>query len=60
MSSDNEVLWVVSKRHWMGGNPTALYLFRSREAARKFVKDKKRKPTVSRYAVMRAKWGPEQ
>lgn len=65
MASDNEVLWAVTKRHWLDNVPHRLYLFRTRYAARKFRSDKLKgaKTTAAkafRYRVQRASWGPEQ
>lgn len=53
MSADNEVLWVVECCH-----PLKHWVFRTREAARKFVKDKAMRS--GEYAIYRATWGPEQ
>jgi len=63
MSADNEKLWVVERLH-----PHALYVFRTRAAARKFVDDAHRSNGGEGYDakrddphhIHRATWGPEQ
>lgn len=62
MAADNEALWVVVVRHWLDSTPTAIYLFRTRAAARKYRADKMKhkRNKHRRYTVRRAQWGPEQ
>ena len=57
MASDNEVLWIVEC-----ADPLKHWVFRTREAARKFVSDKVERGVAPKdaYAISSAKWGPEQ
>lgn len=58
MAMDNEKLWVVRRYR---GTSTSTFVFRTRDAARKFVHDKtndqRNRSTYT--APQRATWGPE-
>lgn len=61
MASDNEALWVVELIPDNYSLTTRRKLFRTREAARQFIKDKKSRPHKTIYSgPFRASWGPEQ
>jgi len=64
MSADNEVLWIVEQ--WKVSNLTLIgtSVFRSRQAARQFVAQRKALTKTGKRWMFtsprRAKWGPEQ
>lgn len=63
MAADNEKLWIVRRYNNSSNSAptTKTYVFRTREAARAFVADKRDNPrTKATYtAPMAATWGPE-
>lgn len=61
MSTDNEVLWWVHRASVLNDR-TKEWIFRTREAARKFMHDKRMKDKRDDYyySIGRATWGPEQ
>lgn len=61
MSTDNEVLWWVHRDSILTGGSKE-WIFRTREAARKFMQDKENKDRlhIYYYSIGRATWGPEQ
>lgn len=61
MATGENVLWVVTKRHKDEPRPRRGWrVFRTREAAKQYAKERHERSKVMCYHVDRATWGPEQ
>lgn len=69
MTADNEILYLVvktsrllgSSRKWLPQGSAMFKVFRTRNAARLFARQRNKKAKGNiRYSVVRASWGPEQ
>ena len=57
MASGENVLWIVGATNARG---YMNYIFRTREAAYKFIEKRRGKRKTIYYSPLRATWGPEQ
>lgn len=60
MSEKLEALWLVKRHDPTWSEPDSYKIFRTRQAARKYAKDKGERSKRYHWVVMRATWGPEQ
>ena len=57
MATGENVLWCVMQ---LGGKRNKVWVFRTRDAARRFEADKNKRSKTALFIVYRATWGPEQ